>query len=349
MGDDNWARLPKFMSPDVLEAMCIAFSEIAISQSRKFSIVLHGGEPFLLGPLRLEALLARLRAVLSNEYPISIQTNGILITKEILDICSFYSASVAVSLDGPRLVNDRLRLGHDQKGTFDSVMNGLHELNLHSDSKFLNAGLLAVIDPESEPSEIYEFFKSIQAPSVDFLFKDGNHDRLPDGKSSADSNEYGKWMTKLLDHYLKDSSPVPIRVLDDMLKVLLGGMVTKEGLGVTDFGIIIIDTDGTVMKNDTLKSSYNGADKFKNFVNVKDGNILQFINSAEFIRYRAMQRPANEKCLSCPDIDLCGGGMVLHRWSKSNQFNNPSIYCSDQKFLINNMRKTLNHIISANG
>ncbi len=31
-------------------------------------------------------------------------------------------------------------------------------------------------------------------------------------------------------------------------------MGIKEGIGVTDFGIAVIDTDGTVTKNDTLKN-----------------------------------------------------------------------------------------------
>jgi len=341
MGDDNWSRLSKFMSDETIEGICFSLAQIANNQERFFSIVLHGGEPFLLGAKRLEQLLVRLRSVLSLDYPISIQTNGLLISNEILGICSKYHTSVAVSIDGPKYIHDRLRVGHNGEGTFEAVMKGINLLQQHSDNNFLNAGLLAVIDPSSNPAEVYEFFKSIKAPSVDFLYKDGNHDRLPDGKSTILSVEYGEWMSRLLDVYLKDSEPLPIRIIDDMLKVLLGGMGSKEGLGVTDFGIIIIDTDGVIMKNDTLKSTYNGADKFKNPVNVKDGNILAFLGSKEFQSYREMQRPTHERCLSCANLALCGGGMILHRWSSQNEFINPSVYCSDQLYLIDYMRNSL--------
>ena len=341
MGDDNWSRMAKFMSKETIDALCTSLKDLVSYQSKRFSVVLHGGEPFLLGSLKLTYLLSELRKVLSHDYPISIQTNGVLISREILDICSEYKASVAVSIDGPQNLHDKFRVSHKGEGTFSDVLNGIELLKSHPDTAFLNAGFLAVIDPLSNPKEVYDFFKTIAPPSVDFLYKDGNHTRLPLNKSSHTSIEYGAWMAGLLDAYLNDPFPLQIRVLDDMMKVLLGGVVTKEGLGITDFGIIIIDTDGTVMKNDTLKSSYNGADKFQMSLNIKSGKLIEFLNSTEFHQYRDMQRPSNKKCLNCPELNLCGGGMILHRWSDENGFNNPSIFCSDQLYLIKEMREKL--------
>jgi uncharacterized protein len=200
---------------------------------------------------------------------------------------------------------------------------------------------LAVIDPTSEPQEVYSFFKDLTTPGVDFLYKDGNHSRLPFGKQSIQSIEYGSWMVRLLDIYLDDPNPLPIRILDDMLKVILGGFVSQEGAGITDFGILIIDTDGTLMKNDTLKSTYNGADKFQQPTNIRDGNLLQFLKSSEFYEYHNSQKSTAEKCLNCDDYSICGGGMKLHRWKEGNSFNNPSIYCEDQLYLIKTMRKAV--------
>jgi uncharacterized protein len=344
MGDDNWSRLGKFMSPETILSTALELRKLAEHQGKPFSIVLHGGEPLLLGADRLKFLLSTLRNVLSPEFPISIQTNGILITNELLDVCSAFMTSVAVSLDGPKEIHDQWRVTHAGSGTFDDVLNGYKILKDHRDHGFLNAGLLAVIDPFSDPAEVYSFFKEIGAPSVDFLYKDGNHDRLPFGKRSLSSTEYGQWMLKLLNVYLNDRDPLPIRVIDDMLKVLLGGMVTKEGLGITDFGILIIDTDGSLMKNDTLKSAFNGADQFTTSLNINDANLVEFVGSQAFSEYRSMQRPSNMKCLTCPYLDLCGGGMILHRWKKESGFQNISIYCADQMLLIEGMKAALNEI-----
>ena len=95
------------------------------------------------------------------------------------------------------------------------------------------------------------------------------------------------------------------------------------------------------MKNDTLKSSYNGADKFSAPINIKNSNLRDFLNSSEFDEYRRMQRPTNPQCLNCKELNICGGGMILHRWKKGNDFDNPSVYCSDQLYLINNMREAI--------
>lgn len=341
MGDDNWKNLSKFISEETIDALCDSLDEFVKNQRKRFSVVLHGGEPFLLGKTKLSHLLQRLRGVLPEDYPISIQTNGILITNEILDICSRFRASVAVSIDGPEAVHDRYRVNHQNTGTFKQVVQGFEILVNHHDSKFLNAGLLAVIDPLSHAAEVYNFFKTLSAPSVDFLYKDGNHSKLPLNKQSSYSTEYGEWMVDLLNAYLYDPEPLQIRVLDDMLKVLLGGVVSKEGVGITNFAIVIIDTDGSIMKNDTLKSTFNGADKFTESFNIKDVRLSDFLKSEEFIAYCDMQRPTNSKCLSCPELHVCGGGMILNRWSDENGFNNPSIYCSDQLFLIKNLRNVV--------
>lgn len=341
MGDDNWSRMEKIISYDTIQAVCDSLKELSLRQSKIFSIVLHGGEPFLLGAKKIDSYFKLLRDSLPKDYPISIQTNGILITNELLDICSKYHVSIAVSIDGPKQINDQFRISHKNEGTFDQVIKGIELLKKHPDSEFLNAGLLAVIDPTSNPNEVYSFFKTLNAPSVDFLYKDGNHTNLPIGKSSLESVEYGAWMTNLLEIYLNDENPLPIRVLDDMLKVLLGGTVSKEGMGITDFGIIIIDTDGTIMKNDTLKSVYNGADKFSRPINIKGGDLFKFLDSEEFAEYRRLQKPTNNKCMNCPLLNICGGGMILHRWNKENGFDNPSVYCADQIHLIENMKKML--------
>ena len=341
MGDDNWSRQEKLMSDETLLGICNSLYALKNTQKKPFSIVLHGGEPLLLGSLKLAHFLNSIRNFLPSNYPISIQTNGVLITNDILDICSEYKVTVAVSIDGPKHIHDKSRVTHKGAGTFEDVLKGIKKLKLHSDANFLNTGLLAVIDPFSDPGEVYYFFKSLTPPSVDFLYRDGNHTNLPSGKSSLYSTEYGSWMAALLDIYLNDPDPLPIRVLDDMMKVILGGLVSKEGLGLTDFGIIIIDTDGTIMKNDTLKSTYNGADKFARDVNIKDGTLLEFLNSQEFAEYRQMQKPSCTKCTNCPELDICGGGMILHRWKVDAAFNNPSVYCVDQLHLIKNMRKSI--------
>jgi len=341
LGDTGWASMPNQISDETVQAIARALGQLTRIQCRPFAVVLHGGEPLLLGAQRLRRLIHLIRSKLPPETSLSLQTNGILLSDELLDLFSETRTTVSVSLDGPRHVHDRSRVGHTGQGTFDKVLQGIERLRRHRDANFLFSGLLAVIDPESDPDVVYRFFKELDPPSVDFLYRDGNHSRLPDGKSSLQSTEYGQWLAKLLDIYLADAHPIRIRFLDDLIKLMLGGAGTKDGVGLTSYGLLIIDTDGTITKNDTLKSAYDGADRFGQKWSVHTHALSEVLSAPEFAEYHAMQRPTSQVCLSCPELRVCGGGMTLHRWRDDNGFDNPSVYCADQKLLIGHTRKYL--------
>jgi uncharacterized protein len=341
MGDTGWKNLPRQISYETIDAVTNTLNELSDKQHRPFAVVLHGGEPLLLGFTKLEYLIFSLRDALPDECSISLQTNGILIDKKILDLCSNTRTTISVSIDGPKTIHDKNRVGHTGKGTYDQVLNGLNLLREHPNSEFLFTGLLAVVDIESDPVEIYNFFKNLSPPSVDFIYRDGNHTRLPYGKKSLQSTEYGQWIAKLLDVYLSDEHPIKIRILDDLIKLLLGGKGTKDGVGLTNYGVLIIDTDGSVTKNDTLKSSFDGADRFSSNWSVHTHNLGEVLASEEFAEYHASQRPSSKICLACPELNVCGGGMALHRWREDNGYDNPSVYCADQIFLISHIREYL--------
>lgn len=344
MGDTGWKDMPRQISYETIDAVTNILSDLSEKQHRPFAVVLHGGEPLLLGYTKLEYLIYSLRDALPDECSLSLQTNGILINKKILDLCSDTRTTISVSLDGPKAVHDKNRIGHTGKGTYDKVLEGLNMLRRHPDSDFLFTGLLAVVDVESDPVEIYKYFKSLAPPSVDFIYRDGNHSRLPNGKKSLQSTEYGEWIGKLLDIYLSDSTPIKIRILDDLIKLMLGGKGTKDGVGLTNYGVLIVDTDGSITKNDTLKSSFDGADRFSGGWSVHTHDLGEVLASEEFAEYHASQRPSSKICLACPELSICGGGMALHRWRDDNGYDNPSVYCADQKYLINNIRR---HLLTA--
>lgn len=341
LGDDAWKRQPKRMSDDIVLQTCAQLAELARLQGKPFSVVLHGGEPLLIGAEGFGRLAQALRDALPAECGLHLQTNGILINEEIVDLCVRHRIGVSISLDGPASLHDRFRFDHAGRGSHASVLRGIARLRDRDDARGLFSGVLCVVDPRSDPGEVYSFLKSTGAPSLDFLYRDGNHAELPFGKAAIDSVEYGGWMCRLLEVYLADSSPPRVRVLDDLIRLIMGGRGVKEGIGTDSYGILIIDTDGTITKNDTLKSAGAAQDQFKNNWSVTSGSLSDLLVSEEFSSYFTSQSPTAAECQNCPDLQVCGGGMPTHRWSVENSFNNPSVYCADQKLLIGRIRSKL--------
>ncbi len=341
MGDDRWRFLEKIISDETLKKIKKSFVDLVKKQSTPFAVTLHGGEPLLLGKKKLSKILSLFREALDERYPIRIQTNGILLTPSFLDIFAEFNAELSVSIDGPAHIHDEERINFQGKGTHKQVEDAIQLLNKHPRREKIFAGILSVINPNSNPNEIYQYFKTLSPPSIDFLYRDGNHSRLPTYKKSFTSTEYGQWLAELSEIYIQDQNPIKIRILDDLLKLLMGGRSTKEGLGINSFGIVIIDTDGSITKNDTLKSNYKGADRFKENWSIHTSTLCDLLESKEFVNYHAMQTPTSEKCLSCKDLHVCGATMLLHRWKDENGYDNPSIYCNDQIFIISYLKNKL--------
>lgn len=340
MGDESWRALPKRLSIGDQELVIAQLGALMRAQGQPFSVVLHGGEPLLFGVDRLASFFADLRRELGSACGIGIQTNGVLISPSLLDACAEHSVTLSVSLDGPPEVHDRHRIDLRGGPSHAKVVAGLERLKAHVDAAHLFSGVLAVVDPATDPTEIYRYFKTLDVPSVDFLYRDGNHSELPYGKVAAGSSEYGQWMCGILDCYVADRSPFRIRVLDDMMRLLLGGAGVKEGVGLTDYGILVIDTDGSIKKNDTLKSSPLG-DSFEETWSVRSHTLWDVATSRSFEAYHHAQRPTAAACQACPLLTVCGGGMVTHRYKHGSGYDNPTVFCIDQKLLISRMKEHL--------
>ncbi|MGH8974067.1 MAG: radical SAM protein [Acidimicrobiia bacterium] len=112
----------RFLEPDVLRALLAAAGE------RPLALELHGGEPLLLGPRRLGALMEEVR-----RYPgpvkVSIQTNGTLLSDEWLDFfdAQWPAIEIGVSLDGDPMANGH-RVDYRDRPTAAEVESALARL-----------------------------------------------------------------------------------------------------------------------------------------------------------------------------------------------------------------------------
>ena len=71
-------------------------------------------------------LLKELSPVVQLSF--KVQTNATLISDEWIDIFSKYNVSVGISIDGPKEYNDVDRVDHKNRGSYDSVRQGIELL-----------------------------------------------------------------------------------------------------------------------------------------------------------------------------------------------------------------------------
>jgi uncharacterized protein len=125
------------------------------------------------------------------------------------------------------------------------------------------------------------------------------------------------------------------------MRLILGGHGQKEGISLNEYGILVIDTDGRITQNDTLKVAYAGADRIAAEPSILDCDLLELVSETALQEYFRLQVPTAPICQRCPELRICGGGMPAHRWSSDRGYSNPTIFCSDQLFLIAAARSRL--------
>jgi uncharacterized protein len=103
---------------------------IAGSRARNVRVLLHGGEPTLIGErglLQLLAIQAHLR-VSGQRINNHVQSNGTHLPAALLRVLRQFDISVSVSLDGPSPVHDATRRDARGRPTSERVLDGLQRL-----------------------------------------------------------------------------------------------------------------------------------------------------------------------------------------------------------------------------
>ncbi|NUS43479.1 MAG: FxsB family radical SAM/SPASM domain protein [Mycobacteriaceae bacterium] len=339
--DQSWRDQPTVMTEQVFAEACDGIADhVARHAIPAVSLVFHGGEPLLAGHSRVEyfARHARQRLGPIAELRLGMQSNGVLIDDEFLDICDRWAVTVGVSLDGGREAHDRHRKWRRGAGSYDDAARGVTRLREHRNPA-LYGGLLCTVDLANDPLQTYEDLLRFDPPALDFLMPHGNWHTPPPGKEHGnDTAPYAEWLIPIFDRWYDAAAlPTHIRMFDDIIHALIGGRPQGELFGLAPIRLAIIETDGTLEQGDALKSAYSGATRIA-AIAAADTGLGDHLNRALWepgvIARQIGAAALSDACVSCPLEDICGGGDYVHRYSADTGFRNPSIYCSDLAALI---------------
>lgn len=286
----------------------LEFIEVFIKKSRekknlpkKLSFIYYGSEP-LLNPDYVKKSIEKINEICKEvdvKREINIITNATLITPDLVDCFKKYGVELAVSLDGPKEINDNTRIfKENNKGTFDEIKKAIELLKKSK----VNFGISCTIGPHNVNvlKENINYFKKIGAGGVGFnTLLDAKNREIP----FLSINKANDLLIEA-SNFANEN-----RLYEDRVQRKVKSFNKKEHPHFKDCGAVgnqlVFYPDGNI----GVCQAYLGCEKplvgnvtrdKKNPLAVLEGKIMK-----EWTK----QQPINFKeCQNCQAIGICGGG-----------------------------------------
>jgi uncharacterized protein len=326
--DQSWHGKPRAIPLATAELAAARIAEHAVAHRlAAVHVVLHGGEPLLLGRAAmrgvLDALIARIGPGIGLD--LRIHTNGVRLDEQWCELFDQYGVKVGVSLDGDKAANDRHRVYTDGRSSHAQALRALALLR-QPRFRHLYAGILCTIDVANDPVTVYRALLAERPPRLDLLLPHATWDNPPP-RSAGSPHPYADWLLAIYRCWVTDRRPVPIRLFDSALSAVRGGPSWTEAVGLDPVDMLVIDTDGSWEQADSLKTAYDGAPATG--LNIRSHPADEAARHPGLVARRGGLAALCPACQACPVVRVCGGGMYAHRYRTGAGFENPSAYCAD--------------------
>jgi len=338
--DQGWRRQPGSMSPAILDLVAGRIADHARAHGlRHLTVTLHGGEPIMAGADLIEHAVAGITRAVPPETRLefTIQTNGLLLTADLLRLFDILDLRVGISLDGPADANDRHRRFRHGGGSYSRVREAL-DLLREPPFRRLYGGILCTVDTANDPLAVYRHLVSFEPPRLDFLLPHGNWTTPPPGSTpGSGETPYADWLIPIFDLWYSGGGTTDVRLFTSIISLLVGGRSASEAVGLERSALLVIETDGTIEQVDSLKTTAAGmtATGCDVWTHSFDEALAHPGITAQYQGFAGLA-PA---CQRCEIASVCGGGLYAHRYRAEDGFNNPTVYCADQLRLIQHIRQ----------
>jgi uncharacterized protein len=339
MPDQSWRNRPRMMTPALVSVTAERIAEHARTHSLKsVRVIFHGGEPLLAGARPLADAARKIRTAVDARVAVeaAVQTNATLLDEEALDILEAMNIRVGVSLDGTMAAHDQRRQYPNGRGSYSDVEQSLKLLARHPR---IYGGLLSVVDLGTDPVGTYEALLNYEAPVIDFLLPHHNWATLPPRPDSVLA-PYAQWLIAVFERwYGAPVKEVRIRIFEEIIHLLLGGVSECETIGLTPSSLIVVETDGSIEQSDVLKSAYEGA--AATGLHIARDSFDAALRIPQIVARQIGIGALGRECQACPVKAVCGAGLYPHRYRPGTGFRNPSVYCPDLYALIVHIKERI--------
>jgi uncharacterized protein len=335
MADQSWRNQPRAMPPEIADLTARRIGEHAQAHSLdRVTLILHGGEPLLAGRDLISRLVRTTRQAAGPRTTVdaAVQTNAVGLSDAYLRLFDDLGVRVGVSVDGDAQAHDRHRRFASGRGSYLAVEAAIDRLRKFPD---LYSGLLCTIDLRNDPVQTYQALIDFDPPRVDFLLPHGTWTQPPSGRiPGSDTTPYADWLIAVFDHwYAKPQAHV--RLFEEIMHLLLGGTPGSEVVGLAPAQMVVIETDGSIAQEDTLRAAFDGAPATG--LHVARDALDAALELPEIAARQIGERGLAAECRACRIRRVCGGGLYSHRYREGAGFANPSVYCPDLMALIDHI------------
>lgn len=332
MQDDSYLRHPAYISQqtigDIIKFLQKGSTDLGL---KHITFIFIGGEPLMQKKKDFISMCSLFNSELGKLVKVcfSVQTNGMLIDEEWISIFNNFRVGVGISLDGNKIQNDRYRVDHKNRGTYDRVASKISLMKLHYSGTI---SLLSVVNPENSAKEIYQHFSQyLGVKKFDFLLPDYNYENKPINFSALD---YGQFLCDLFDVWIEDlASGVSIRLIGSLFNSIFFNQGSLCGQGPArphDLPLISISSNGELAPMDELRNTDPTLilDSNTTIVSI---DLKNFIEKPIFTLLDHAQMEQPSACQQCCWRAVCNAGALPNRYSHAKKFDNPSIYCDGLK------------------
>jgi len=325
------------------------FDELMENNTRMIDCCLHGGEPFLYFD-KMKSIIQMLSSKpYAKQIRYSCQSNGTLLTDEMIDFIKQYRISVGISIDGPQKVNDLLRKYPNGKGSFEAIIIGINKL-IRNNIGFSVLSVLSNYNIEYV-LETLTFLRELGIPCVDLkpCFKTDLNDQELTPKVYADS------ILKVID-WLVENNTLESRILVREIEMYTTLIMHKDNISgyydcrsmcdILNCGAgrdhITVDTYGNIYICDRLY----GHEEYI-LGNINDES-LEFIMSNSLIKtFLGRKISEIEECCNCDVNSICFLGCpatnILQNGGQIDAINMKPAYCEYFKSIIKKIRSVVDN------
>ncbi len=254
----------------------------------------QGGEPLLAGIDFFKTFIQIVRSKnINNQIEYSIQTNGILINEEWIQLFKQNHILIGISLDGiEQTHNDNRKLL--DKGSFKQVIGAIQLLKENQ----IEYNILTVVTSSlsSYAKEIYNFYKESHFKYVQFI------PCLPslNGEDGLKPREYSSFFMTLYDQW-KDDRKIHISLFDEIESLFKGNRMCSCGmLGYCSIQIVV-EANGNIYPCD-----FYALDDYC-LGNINDSDLKDIIHSQKARMFLTEEKNFSNLCDKCRYYHICQG------------------------------------------